>query len=438
MNRSQTLIFAAAVSLALAPSASAQPSMTSQTGFESLGAESSISSSPSLPSTANGGGVKVSETSVLHVGVGAAAGYDSNVFYSDQNRISSPIFDVTPYLDLTNESRTGTKTDIVYNLGASLQYREYLSDDESVKAQRAFNPAAGAGLLINANQSFRFGISDQFTRLQEPPYLPSTGNITRDYNLASASIGIAPGGGRIGITLRYTNSLEIFENDDLKYANVMGHEGLLDVSWRWLPKTAIYAQVAQGVIVYLNDDPQNRRFGSYPLRAIAGLRGLVTSKLTVNLGVGYAAGFYQDNAPNPSGLSNVAAVIEFFYAPTMLTRITLGYRHEFRNSPVVGTFYDVDTPYFGLRQLVASRLQIGLYGRYEPRRYRGVLVNGALRDRKDNMVTAGAMLDYFIQQWFYAGVTYSLAFNDSDLDLPNTTGLDYTKHQVLGRLGVVY
>jgi hypothetical protein len=58
-------------------------------------------------------------------------------------------------------------------------------------------------------------------------------------------------------------------------------------------------------------------------------------------------------------------------------------------------------------------------------------------ERKDNLLSAGALLDYYIQQWFYAGVSYNLALNNSNLDAAQG-GIDYTKQIILGRVGFVY
>ena len=63
-----------------------------------------------------------------------------------------------------------------------------------------------------------------------------------------AQVRWAPGGGRLQGLLRYTNTIDWFETEYLKAANSMGHEGMLDMSWRWLPKTALYLQVRQGYI----------------------------------------------------------------------------------------------------------------------------------------------------------------------------------------------
>jgi hypothetical protein len=404
----------------------------SQSGSAEPTSTDSVTSSPA-PGIHSNPGVRLSDEAVFHAGVGASAGYDSNVFFNDANKVTSPIIEVTPSFDLTNAARDGAiPLGVYYDLNASLQYREYLSDDPNVKAQRSFNPSVGAILQTNSQGTIGFGLADSFSRLQEPPYFASTGNITRDFNLASARLRVAPGGGRLAGVLQYSNSVQIFETTGIEYANMMGHELLLDLSWKWLPKTSVFVQVAQGVITYLKTDPAHPRNDGYPFKALAGLRGLVTSKVAAMISAGYAIGNYQNGAPNPSGVSSLIGAVEFTYAPTALTSIALGYHHEFQNSPVIGTFYDTDFTYLGVKQTIASRVVLGVNGRYEYRRYKGLPVS-----RNDHIVGAGALADYYIQQWFFAGVSYNVAFNNSNVG-PAAGGIDYTKHMVLGRVGFVY
>src|SRR6187399_2392838 len=63
-------------------------------------------------------GIQVSEGVLLHVGAGAEAGYDTNVFYSDNDAISSPLIRTSVFGDLSNASRTGAASRIVFDMRA--------------------------------------------------------------------------------------------------------------------------------------------------------------------------------------------------------------------------------------------------------------------------------------------------------------------------------
>ena len=389
-------------------------------------------------------GVQLSDDVLLHAGVGAEGGYDSNVFYGDTDVRGSGILRVVPFVELTNRTRMGAvPSGAAFDLGTSLTYREYLSNDPLIKQQRAFMPSAYGSLEFGGGQALSLGVGDGFTRSEDPPYLRSANlqAITRNVNQAFAQGRWTPGGGRLATTLRYTNVLDIFETDNLRGANSMQHLLTLDVSWKWLPKTALFVQVSEGYTTYLNSVNGASKPNSYPLHAVAGIRGLITAKLTVNLYAGYANGFYAIRL-GPTGLrGNITAGGDITYRPTMLTVLTLGYRHDFQNA-ILGDFFYVDSFRLSLGQAIAGRVGVGLSALYESRSFQNVpLANGSLISRHDNYWQVGANLDYHIRAWTYAGIAYSLASNGSDYSpqaADDPGRVDYVKHLFFARLGVSY
>jgi hypothetical protein len=430
---------ATAATLSLCGDVWAQGQLPSEQGIAILGADATWGQGTGIAARAPVGqttGLKLSEATLLHVGVGAEGGYDTNVFYSDENRVASPIVRITPFVQITNATRTGAvPSGAYYDLNAGLQFREYITDNENVRAQRAFNPVASGMLEVSNGRAVSFYATDTFVRAEEPPYDESTTNIIRNANIATLGVRFAPGGGRMRGLVRYTNLIDHFETEEYQVASHMGHDVTLDGSWLWLPKTALFLQVSQGFIHYFDpnapQDPVNPKFNSVPLRTLAGLRGLLTDKVAVRIAAGYGNAFYQGGGINTTGLSTLGALVELSYRPTLFTNITLGYRHEFRNS-VIGTFYDVDTGYLGLGQRIGDRLNLLAHGRYEYRRFAGLRL-----PRTDNFAQTGLTADFYIQEWLYAGAGYLLLFNRSDVDR-SVGGIDYTKQQIFVRLGFVY
>jgi hypothetical protein len=335
---------------------------------------------------------------------------------------------------------------LFYDLGASLTYREYLSNDATIRDQRAFMPSAYGNLQLSKMQTLGLMIADVYGRSEEPPYINTVPlePIIRDVNQASAVLRWAPGGGRIGATASYINTLDLFETQSLKVASSLGHLLSLDMSWKWLPKTALIAQVSQGYIYYLNSDPMTgaKKPTSFPFHALGGLRGLITAKLTVNVALGYANGFYDTARPGPSGFrGNFSATADGIYHPTMLTTVAVGYRHDFQNA-VLGDFYYVDAVYLNLGQAIAGRLGLGITARYESREFQNIhLADGSFISRHDNYWQAGANLDYHMKEWAYAGVAYSLMSNSSPYEPPTSQDpgrVNYLKQLVFARLGLTY
>jgi hypothetical protein len=380
-------------------------------------------------------GAKLGEGTLLHAALGADIGYDSNVFYS-QNPTSATVAHVTPAIDISNAERDGSVPDgVYYDLGASLVYREYLSGGDAVRSQRAFNPNVGGLLRLSSRQTLSLSLSDNFARSEDPPYSPTAPIIIHDRNIASLELKLAPGGGRIQLVARYNNVLDLYEGSAYDKANNMGNEGVLDLSWRWLPKTAFFMQVAQGVVTYLNSNSTG--VTSYPFRAMAGLRGLLTEKLAFNLGAGYTNAFYASGGSNPSGFGNVILVGELLYNMSLTSKAGLGYRHDFQNSPFVGNFYNLDAVYGALREFIGGRVATAAYARFENRRYQGTQF--ATKGRTDQVVIAGITADYVIQRVFYIGIGYTLTLARTNNTDPATNGgNDFTKHVVVARVGIVY
>jgi len=380
-------------------------------------------------------GIQVSDGVLLHVGAGAEAGYDTNVFYSSVGAIASPMIRTSVFGDLSNATRTGAAGRISFDARAGVVYRRYQSDDSAVEPFRnAWMPTAGLALSAGGGQ-FGFGIADTFARLEDPPYNPSSVPITRYNNQASAEGRWAPGGGRITATLRYTNMVDIFQGA-YSFSSTDGNYLMLDGSWKWLPKTAIFLNAQQGYIFYLNEAEAavNKKESSYPLIVTAGLRGLLTEKTSATVALGYTNGFYAGNFSTGGLWGSTYLDLSAMLRPSMLSRIVAGYRHDFQNA-VVASFSYNETFYASYVQQIAGRLALDLSGRYSHRNYEGQFVDPLqmATGRTDNFVQVGGTLDYFVRNWIYLGVGYSLLSNSS-----NIASVEYLKQQMFVRLGLTY
>ncbi len=391
-------------------------------------------------------GIQLSESALLHAGVGVEAGYDTNVFYSDTNAKGSSIIRVLPFVDISNATRNGpVSRALTFDVRGGLQYRYYGSSDPDIKRySNAWNPNAGASLSLGGAQ-IGFGVADVFARIEDAPYAgtggnPSGGPIQRSNNQASAELRWAPGGGRLTGTLRYTNMVDVFDQS-YSYANALTNTIMADAAWKWLPKTAVYLNVQQGWIYYLNSSGNSTAAGttasasknnSYPLHVTVGLRGLLTEKTSGSLAVGYMNGFYSEGGSTNGFFGSTFAEVTFTVRPTQLSRFVLGGRHDFLNS-VISNFAYQDTVYASYVQQIAGRLALDLSGRYAHVNYEGEVVDPSQANRVDNLFQVGATLDYFLRNWAYVGIGYSLLDNRSNIE-----SAQYVKQQVFARLGITY
>jgi hypothetical protein len=390
-------------------------------------------------------GIQLSDDLLLHSGVGAEYGYDTNVFYSNTDTQGSAILRVMPYLELTNASRNGpTSRDVTFDARAGLQYRHYFSDAVDLQPYRdAWMPNAGVSLSLGGAAQFGFSVADVFARIEDPPYANGGvlvgGPIDRYNNQASIEGRWAPGGGRLTTLLRFTNMIDYYSGQ-YDYANAATNTLMLDVAWKWLPKTAIFLDVQQGYIDYFssaNSAPpggQALKVSSYPLRATAGLRGLLTEKLSAVFQVGYVNGFYSSGGSTGGFLGSTFAQLELTVRPSQLSNFMVGARHDFINTVIANFAYE-ETVYASYIQQIAGRLALDLSGRYAYLSYSGNFVDPtqAASGRVDNLFQVGASLDYFLRNWVYLGVGYSLLDNSSSIAVDS-----YLKQQVFARLGVTY
>jgi Putative beta-barrel porin 2 len=391
--------------------------------------------------TASEGGVRLGDDLSLRLGAGTEAGYDSNVYYQDgaSQVSSSSILRVLGFAELTNAIHGEIPSGLYFDVTANLVYRQYFSDSvQPSDVRTAFIPTLGAYLELSSGQQIGLAIGDSFTRTEDPPYNPGAGPIVRNTNTGSVQLRWSPGGGRLQGLLRYTNVVEVFEKtalQDYTYGNSMSHELMLDGSWRWFPKTALYLNVRQGYVSYFNPstDPMNPKVSSLPFHVTVGLRGLLTEKTSLSLGVGYTNGFYS-SGPNPSGFGSLYASVDISYRPTLTTNLALGYQHDFQNS-LLGNYYTLDGVRASLQQLLFGRLTFGASTLYQNRRF-----SNAPGPRTDNFFQVGASLDYQVKSWAYLGALYNLYSNDSNAATAMAGGgtASYVKHQVLGRIGVIF
>jgi len=392
-------------------------------------------------------GLQLSDGVLMHVGAGAEAGYDSNVFYEEKGQeVGSSIYRTTIFADVSNASRTGAARQLAFDARASLLYRRYQGDDAQLDTYRnAWMPTAGLSLGLGTGQ-IGFGVADTFARIEDPPYQTGREAITRYNNQASIEGRWSPGGGRITGTLRYVNMVDYFQTDYLQYATSLSQSLMLDGSWRWLPKTAIFLRVIQGYVTYLNDAAEtNNKFDYYPLRISTGLRGLLTDKLSAVLALGYQNTFTSEGVSSSGFWGSTYVDVALTFRPTMLSRLIAGYRHDF-DASVISAFSYNETLYASYVQQIVGRFALDLSGRYVHRDLQGYYISAddpVASSRVDNFVQMGATLDYFLRNWAYLGIGYSLLVNRSDIEpamgasgvVPDT---DYTKHQVFGRLGITY
>lgn len=389
-----------------------------------------------IPSSAPG--VRLGDTMVLHMSLGTELGWDSNVFYQASNEASSFYLRLTPGFDLTNRPRLEGQRAIQFDVHGGLNYVEYLSSNAEIVSHRQFNVDAGAQASFFSYSPYNFSVLDNYERSTQPPYNASSSNYDRDTNQVGARVSLSPGGGRLTVMADYFFGIDYFEQDPLTEFDMQSHQFDLRVSWRFLPKTAVYIAANEYIYHYVNTgiDPTLAHSDSYPLRIDAGLQGLITTKLTVNLWIGYGNGFYV-TGPSPN---TAVGGLNLTWKPTMLSTGTIGYQHDFQNS-LLGSYFDEDMAFISWTQLI-WRFTGAVRFQYSNQRYNGVMPAQATTDGTDNYVEASVRIDYPFMRWLFASAGYDLYLNRSNRTILGPTPLgvpvDYTRNVVYLRLTASY
>lgn len=437
----------------------------------------------SSPARAEGPGILLGERLVLHPGVATEIRYDSNLFFSNQRTgeglpTGAFLLRILPSVDLTTVSlaRGGLAAQkFDFRLHAGVDYREYLSPDPFVSQHRNIGIDVSAIFRLFPRGAFNLDIYDNFLRSNQLPYNPyvndkglsntASYNFDRDTNLIGLRARYSPGGQRLTISLSWEFGFDGFEDADgiqLSLLNQITNDLNLRASWKFLPKTALYIDVDWGVQRYLT--PLSRqpvpRPDAYPLRVGAGLMGLITQKLSVDLYGGYGNGFYVHTKACPvlpgdeCTPSTGIVKAEIKYKPTFLSSISTAYRYDFVNS-LIGAYFILSSASLSYSQLI-YRLSVmarfswdrmEFHGTEELLRGAGICEGGEVkpcvvqRDRVDNYLVFDIKGEYPIREWLIPSVGYTLQSNVSNgynrvhaVIVPVT----FLKHEAWIRLTVRY
>jgi hypothetical protein len=390
---------------------------------------------------------------VIHHVMGWEFGYDTNPFYVPSNPNGVFEMRLLPAFDLTNRPR-GARRQVEFDFNGGLNYLEYLTSDPNVSHLRQFGVQAGLQLQVLPTRPYNFVLFDNYVRSTQAPYTVLPYNLDRDTNEVGTRVNLSPGGGRLTFNIGYLFGIDIWEPVQLKDFDLTYHRFDLRASWRFFPKTAVY--IAATEILYFYQHPGTYDHpNSFPLRIEAGLQGLITTKLTLNLWVGYGNGFYQP----PPGAAMVTVNpntaiggLALTWKPTILSTGSLGYTHDFVNS-LLGSYYDLDSVYISWAQLI-WRFSGFLRLQYSNQRYQGICTMMGMGstcnspsaetvpNRVDNLVTLNVRLDYPFKDWLIGTVGNDLQVNVSNgqlnLGAPGTVPVNYTRDVIYIKLTASY
>jgi hypothetical protein len=415
----------------------------------------SAASAQTLVKYNEGPGLKLSNSVVLHGGAAVMGSYDTNVFYAHSNPVGSFFLTPLAHVDLATlppqrlEGQPEGDQMVDFRLRFAAGYRAYLSDNQNVKEQSNVDLDGGLNLVINPKGRVKATIADEYVRTVQPQNQEGPGSYIRDYNVASARLDVAPGGGMLAFALGYSFTMDYWEDNLTSLGagsnpNYYAHSIGLDGKWKFLPKTAVVLNVSQGIVSRPDlviggvEHPS-----SYPLRVEAGLLGQLTYRLSATVKAGYGNSFYQSalGRPSPASFNNALVTAELRWQIATTGALTLGFSRNFFDS-IWSDFYTDNRVRLRYDHMIYSRILLHLDGGYTYRQYTGLdSTIWGITSRNDHVLEAHAGVDWRIKEWLFVGAGYDLLYVNADRQ-PVFAGLPYdpsfVKHVLFFRAELSY
>jgi hypothetical protein len=252
---------------------------------------------------------------------------------------------------------------------------------------------------------------------------------------------VTPGGKTLSLGLVFSADVLFYDEDLVGSRNNRVMYTLeQETKWKIFPKTALISIVRFSPINYTGAAGVNN--DSLPVRALLGIRGLLTPKFGLSLFVGYGASFYSKG----DDFDHVIANGELMFFITPFTDLRLGGERDFVS--FYSNFYVKSGGYLKFAQMIGRLFQITLKGEVYYRDYShvsgqyGYVDTPNTDDRRDTRFGASLLLEFRATEWLtilasgvYQGNLSNFAYSQ---DLRTDTLVDFQRFEVLGGVQAHY
>jgi len=306
-----------------------------------------------------------------------ALGYDSNVFLrsGDAGEPRGDAFRlmVTPFFRINSVNPPGaTKAPYVLTASASLSYMEFIQGpvktESDLTGHRNFGFGSKFKLHIAPEAKWGGEIFGSVLRSIQPSNL---GDPSVTFNRTNPSLGgniiWTPGGGLFSWkVLGYDVMYNYFESDRFQRYNNFNHNLRSSASWRFLPRTSVFADSRVLFIRYTNPTEQN---DGDVFISRAGVNGLVSYRFGFLTAVGWMTSVFDSKNGSPrqdfDRLTAQAEARFFLSTPpqntedeikTFPTKLTIGYFRDASQS-YIGNFFNRDRGYAAFHYFFARKVR---------------------------------------------------------------------------------
>jgi hypothetical protein len=193
--------------------------------------------------------------------------------------------------------------------------------------------------------------------------------------------------------------------------DVLAQSHLLDggiaFDWRFFPRSHLLVDLTGGYKHWEDQATSGSALAAQTpaghFRALAGIRGDITRKLSIMLMAGYGYSFAIGNeALNLAPENGILGSFELGIRPVTTQRLAFGFKREFSN-PYYAQWQSDTQGYFKYKGLWFGRLGTQVDFAYI---YRDLKAVSGGADRKEHQITAGILLEIMIAEWFHIDASY--------------------------------
>ena len=376
-----------------------------------------------------GPGFKVARDGlVLHPGLAAELGYDSNVLMIGQGTGAGVLrlrahFDLAtlPPQRLDEDSRQLLK----FRFGAAVEYRQYFASDRRVGTAQQINAESSADLRIKEGDPLSLRIYNHFLVTNDARNLEVASFSSfapRIYDRLGLVGTFRPGLGPLEVGLAEALRFDYFIQDTIAYGRSFTNDLSLFGSLRVLPQTVVKLELRSSFIQYMSDLSGVPK--SAPLRVLAGVQSLLLPWLGASVYLGYGNTLhhgYNDRDLRLLSTNNVSAsdFVGGLEARLLLVKqmkLRAGWARDFFDSLYASYFRDdhlyVHYEHNPWRTLFLSA-QFDVYLRdygalRRPTDIGFSRYRGNATSRSDTLIGFGVEGTYRPLSWLQAGVSYNV------------------------------
>ncbi len=372
----------------------------------------------------------------LHPSLDLQVGYDSFAgvgFEGGSEATGDLLLRILPGLSLEVPGPTA-----IFNLDAKADYNRYLGID--VRGTRALSYLGGnahLGLVLNPGSRFTLELGDRFSHSDRTSAVGLGVGVLSLFNEVYAAASISPGGGAFILRPVYSFAFEGFLSsrtisplsDEADRFNYLSHRPGMEISWRFLPKTALVLDVRSDIRRYPDED---FNVSSNALYALLGVSGLITPRIAIVARGGYGNSFVPEDelSGDIENYQSFIGQLDGTYILSQTARFKAGVARTFFPVSRLGWYGD-NRVYASGQALFAGRLLTELEGAVHFLNY--------AQGRQDVLLNPSLKAGYQITPWLNVGLGYRFSLRRSDedgLDIPAAT--EYDRHEVFGAVMMKY